>query len=200
MTKDYDYAHKIIFVGDASVGKSSILTRYVDNTYGEPYLSTIGVDFKLKTIETTDDKIIRLHLWDTAGQEKFYAIVSTYYRGAHCIVLTFDLSDYESFKNLRYWMEQCDKYASKSALRILVGTKNDVDKEKIKIDEEEIKKFCNDNKMDYYAISAKKNEGMTELFNNMINVLNEKADKEEKEKTVDKIIIKEEKKLNSCCG
>ena len=79
---DYDYLLKMLLIGDSGVGKSCLLVRYADDTYNSSYISTIGVDFKIKTFDM-DDKIIKLQIWDTAGQDRFKAITTSFYRGAH---------------------------------------------------------------------------------------------------------------------
>ncbi|KAK1071653.1 ras GTPase, partial [Friedmanniomyces endolithicus] len=94
----YDYLFKLLLIGDSGVGKSCLLLRFADDTYTESYISTIGVDFKIRTIEL-DGKTVKLQIWDTAGQERFRTITSSYYRGAHCICVVYDVTDMDSFNN-----------------------------------------------------------------------------------------------------
>merc|ERR1711966_349389 len=98
MKPDYDYLFKLLLIGDSGVGKSCLLLRFADDKWTDSYISTIGVDFKIRTIEL-DGKTIKLQIWDTAGQERFRTISSTYYRGAHGIIVVYDITDNESFNN-----------------------------------------------------------------------------------------------------
>lgn len=104
MTSDkYDFVFKILLIGNSSVGKSSLLLRFSDNIFHETFLPTIGVDFKIRTIEQAGS-IIKLQMWDTAGQEKFRTITSAYYKGAQGIVLVFDVTDRKSFDDIKNWL------------------------------------------------------------------------------------------------
>ncbi|TKR60876.1 hypothetical protein L596_028058 [Steinernema carpocapsae] len=113
MNPEYDYLFKLLLIGDSGVGKSCLLLRFADDTYTESYISTIGVDFKIRTIEL-EDKVIKLQIWDTAGQERFRTITSSYYRGAHGIIV-------ESFNNVKQWLQEIDRYACENVNKLLVG-------------------------------------------------------------------------------
>ncbi|GIQ87317.1 LOW QUALITY PROTEIN: small GTPase superfamily, Rho type, partial [Kipferlia bialata] len=97
---DYDFLFKLLLIGDSGVGKSCLLLRFADDTYTDTYISTIGVDFKIRTIDI-GNKTIKLQIWDTAGQERFKTITSTYYRGAQGIIVVYDATDAESFQHVR---------------------------------------------------------------------------------------------------
>jgi len=107
------------------VGKSCLLLRFADDKWTDSYISTIGVDFKIRTIEL-DGKTIKLQIWDTAGQERFRTISSTYYRGAHGIIVVYDVTNKTSFDNVKRWLTEIDKYARESVNKLLVGNKADV--------------------------------------------------------------------------
>jgi Ras-related protein Rab-1A len=103
MNNEYDYLFKILLIGDSGVGKSSILTQFANKTFTDSYMSTIGVDFTIKTVDI-DGKAVKLQIWDTAGQERFRTITSSYYRGAHGINLEYDITNVESFNNIKQWL------------------------------------------------------------------------------------------------
>eukprot|EP01062_Namystynia_karyoxenos_P043247 TRINITY_DN3166_c0_g4_i2.p2 TRINITY_DN3166_c0_g4~~TRINITY_DN3166_c0_g4_i2.p2 ORF type:complete len:234 (+),score=125.43 TRINITY_DN3166_c0_g4_i2:93-704(+) len=125
MASEYDYLFKLLLIGDSGVGKSCLLLRFADDTYTESYISTIGVDFKIRTIEL-DGKTIKLQIWDTAGQERFRTITSSYYRGAHGIIIVYDVTDMETFNNVKTWLSEIEKYATDNVNKLLVGNKCDL--------------------------------------------------------------------------
>ncbi|KAG2283198.1 hypothetical protein Bca52824_054418 [Brassica carinata] len=118
MNPEYDYLFKLLLIGDSGVGKSCLLLRFADDSYLDSYISTIGVDFKIRTVEQ-DGKTIKLQIWDTAGQERFRTITSSYYRGAHGIIVTYDVTDQESFNNVKQWLNEIDRYASENVNKLL---------------------------------------------------------------------------------
>lgn len=119
-TKGGEFLFKLLLIGDSGVGKSCLLLRFSDGTFNESFISTIGVDFKIKTIEL-DGKKIKLQIWDTAGQERFQTITSSYYRGAHGIVLVYDITDPRSFENIHKWLKEIETHSGGSVLKLLVG-------------------------------------------------------------------------------
>lgn len=122
---EYDLLFKVLLIGDSGVGKSSLLLRFADDMFTSTYISTIGVDFKIRTVEI-DGKIVKLQLWDTAGQERFRTITTSYYRGAHGIIVAYDITDIESFRNVRFWLSETQMYAASEVVKLLVGTKSDL--------------------------------------------------------------------------
>jgi len=169
--KKPDCVYKILVVGDGTCGKSSILHRYVDSTFYPNYISTIGVDFKIKCIEV-DNKNVKLQMWDTAGQERFRSITSVYYRGVNGILLVYDVSNRESFTNIKEWIKNIDMFAPNDAYIILVGNKSDTTHRKVKIDEGiELAKELN---IPFIETSAKDNINIDKAFELIVEKLNNK--------------------------
>jgi len=133
MSQDYDYLLKIVMIGDSGVGKSCLLKRFSTNEFNDTYISTIGVDFEIQTLDI-DGKIVKLQIWDTAGQERFHNITTSYYRGAHCIMLVYDVTNSDSFRNLNRWMGQIKNYASKGTQFLIVGNKADLQGSPTRVD------------------------------------------------------------------
>ena len=107
-TKTYDLLFKILLIGDSGVGKTDILFRFSDDAFNTTFNSTIGIDFKIKTIELRG-KRIKLQMWDTAGQERFHTITTSYYRGAMGIMLVYDITNPKSFDNIAKWLRNIDE-------------------------------------------------------------------------------------------
>ena len=124
MKRDYDYLFKLVLIGDSCVGKSCLLIRFADDCFTENYITTIGVDFRFKTL-SINKKTVKLQIWDTAGQERYLTITNAYYRGADGIVIVFDLTSKESFKNVEAWMSEVEKYSSDTVKVIVLGNKVD---------------------------------------------------------------------------
>lgn len=182
MQHDYDYLFKTILIGNSGVGKTSIINRYVDKTYTENYISTIGVDFKIKTLQSKNENI-KLQIWDTAGQERFRTITSSYYRGSHCIIIVFDVTDQESFSDITSWLLEVDKHKSDDTLIVFLGNKID-DKENIIVKKEDLDKMIESHNLDKNLsrfISAKENTDITEIFDLIVDTLVEKHKLDERE-------------------
>ncbi len=127
-------------------------------------MNSIGVDFKLKNI-LCNDKKVKLQIWDTAGQERFRAITTSYYKGAQCIAIVFDLTERDSFDHLKNWMTDIDKFAKDGVMKILVGNKADLDHKRT-VSNEEGKHFAKVHQMEYIETSAKDSSNIDCLFVN----------------------------------
>lgn len=160
---EYDYLFKLLLIGDSGAGKSCLLTRFADAVYSDGYISTIGVDFKIRTIEL-DSKVCKLQIWDTAGQERFRTITSSYYRGAHGIILVYDVTDDESFQNIRYvWMREISRYGTDGVTTLLVGNKSDLVQQKV-VSFVDGKEFADTYGMHFLEASAKTATNVDQAF------------------------------------
>mmetsp|Transcript_25739 Transcript_25739/g.45214 ORF Transcript_25739/g.45214 Transcript_25739/m.45214 type:complete len:210 (+) Transcript_25739:590-1219(+) len=159
---DYDVLLKILLIGNSGVGKSCLLMRYADNSFVDTFFNTIGVDFKIKTI-TLQDKVVKLQIWDTAGQERFRTITSTYYRGAHGIVVVYDVTDRESFESVRMWMGEIGRYASDGVNCMIIGNKNDMANKRA-VSFEEGNELATKLKLPFIETSAKDSSNVASAF------------------------------------
>ena len=162
-TSEYQYIFKLILIGNSGVGKSSIIQRYMKHTFEESYKCTIGVDFLMKTIEIKD-KTVKLQLWDTAGQEKYKSMVSSYYSGANVALVVFDLTNHSSFDALPLWIENYYKNGPEQKNIILIGNKKDMIEER-QVTQEEAELFSETNNMIYFETSAKEGDNIEYVFN-----------------------------------
>lgn len=164
---DYDHIFKVLLIGDSGVGKSCILIRFTDDTFDENQQSTIGVDFKVKTVEV-GGKRIKLTLWDTAGQERFRTLTSSYYRGAQGIALVYDVTRRETFEFLPQWLKEVDIYSpngGKDVVKVLVGNK--IDCEDRVVSRQEGESWARKKGMLYLECSAKTSAGISQVFDEM---------------------------------
>ena len=149
-------------IGDSNVGKTSLLIRFTKNIFQEEIQNSIGVDFKSKDINIVGKKI-KLQIWDTAGQEKFRTITTSYYRGAHAITIVFDLTKRETYEHIKRWLNDINRFAKEDVLKFLVGNKSDLINER-RVKYEEAKLFAHQMKAMYFEVSAKNNENINEFF------------------------------------
>jgi len=162
MNPEYDYLFKLLLIGDSGVGKSCLLLRFADDTYTESYISTIGVDFKIRTIEL-DGKTIKLQIWDTAGQERFRTITSSYYRGAHGIIVVYDVTDLESYNNVKQWLHEIDRYACENVNKLLVGNKSDLQGKRA-VETKDAAEFADSLGIEFLETSAKNATNVEKAF------------------------------------
>ncbi|CDK26068.1 unnamed protein product [Kuraishia capsulata CBS 1993] len=172
MNNEYDYLFKLLLIGDSGVGKSCLLLRFAEDTYTPDYISTIGVDFKIKTIEL-DGKVIKLQIWDTAGQERFRTITSSYYRGAHGIIIVYDVTDQESYNNVNQWLQEIDRYATSSVMKLLVGNKSDLVDKKV-VEYSTAKEFADSRDLKFLETSALDSTNVEKAFSTMAQQIKSK--------------------------
>lgn len=121
----YEMQIKLLMIGDSGVGKTCLLLRYANDSFSPTFITTIGIDFKIKHMEL-DGKRVKLQIWDTAGQERFRTITTSYFRGAQGILLVYDVTDRGSFNSIRNWVGQIDQHADVHVNKILIGNKCDM--------------------------------------------------------------------------
>ncbi|KAI4300149.1 hypothetical protein L6164_033559 [Bauhinia variegata] len=160
---DYDYLIKLLLIGDSGVGKSCLLLRFSDGSFTTSFITTIGIDFKIRTIEL-DGKRIKLQIWDTAGQERFRTITTAYYRGAMGILLVYDVTDESSFNNIRNWIRNIEQHASDNVNKILVGNKADMDESKRAVPTSKGQALADEYGIKFFETSAKTNLNVEEVF------------------------------------
>ena len=154
--------YKLIFLGDQNVGKSSILNRFLNDTFIEEYQATIGLDFQSKNVQI-DNQDIHLLLYDTAGQEKFRSLIPMYTRDADIILLVYDITNKESFVNLSLWLKDLTNINFDEAIICIVANKIDLNEKRV-VNLEEGEKFAEEHDFIFQEISAKTGEGFSELF------------------------------------
>lgn len=160
--RDYDYLFKLVLIGDSGVGKSCLLLRFADDAFTESYISTIGVDFRFRTVKI-DKKTVKLQIWDTAGQERFRTITSAYYRGADGIIMVYDVTSKESFDHVNDWLKEVNRYAAEGTSKLLVGNKSDRTVDRV-VTAEEANKFADELGVGFLETSAKSAKNVEEAF------------------------------------
>jgi len=170
----HDHLFKLLLIGDSGVGKSSLLLRFADNTFTESFISTIGVDFKIRTIDV-NGKTVKLQIWDTAGQERFRTITSSYYRGAHGIIVVYDITNAETFNNVQKWLQEIERYACDTVHKLLIGNKCDLVNDR-KISTEDAREFADQFNLVFLESSAKDSTNVEEAFTRMAKSIMEKME------------------------
>lgn len=179
--KTYDLLFKLLLIGDSGVGKTCVLFRFSDDTFNTTFISTIGIDFKIKTVELQGKKI-KLQIWDTAGQERFHTITTSYYRGANGILLVYDITQPKTFDNISKWLRNINEHASEDVERMLIGNKCDMEDKRL-ISEERGKKVAEENGIKFFETSAKENINIEIAFNSLAeDILNKQRPVEDNER------------------
>ncbi|CAH0387877.1 unnamed protein product [Bemisia tabaci] len=197
--KSYDFLFKLLIIGDSGVGKTSILFRFSDDAFNTTFISTIGIDFKIKTIELRGKKI-KLQIWDTAGQERFHTITTSYYRGAMGILLVYDISDMKSFENVMKWTRNINEHANEDVERMILGNKCDKESERM-VTKEMGEQIAREHGIRFMETSAKTNINIEKAFTDLASAILDKTVGREAMDTSTRIDInrKTEERLNRCC-
>ena len=165
--KNYDLQIKLMMIGDQAVGKTALLVRFADDDFNEVLLPTIGIDFKIKTIEL-HGKRVRLQIWDTAGQERFRTITQAYYRGAMGILLIYDVTNTKSWSNVRNWVRNIEGNAPQTVDKILVGNKCDLSSLR-QVSRQQGEQLAREYGIKFMETSARSNLGVQDAFLTLAN-------------------------------
>ncbi|XP_028848642.1 ras-related protein Rab-10-like [Denticeps clupeoides] len=171
--KPYDLLFKLLLVGNSGVGKTSLLFRFTEDVFTTTFISTIGIDFKIKTIELHGKKI-KLQIWDTAGQERFHTITTSYYRGAVGILLVYDITNGDSFNSISMWLRNIDQHAGNDVEWMLLGNKCDMESKRI-IPTSQGKQVAEQHGIRFYETSARANINVEKAFLNLVEDILDKV-------------------------
>ncbi|XP_050032099.1 ras-related protein Rab-10 [Dermacentor andersoni] len=197
--KTYDLLFKLLLIGDSGVGKTCILFRFSDDAFHTTFISTIGIDFKIKTIELKGKKI-KLQIWDTAGQERFHTITTSYYRGAMGIMLVYDITNTKSFDNIAKWLRYIDEHANEDVEKMILGNKCDMEDKRL-ISRERGEAVAIDHNIRFMETSAKTNVNIERAFTELAEaILNKQMAGKDQAENQDRLkVLPPEKKVMNCC-
>jgi small GTP-binding protein len=202
---NYDKTCQILLIGDSSVGKTSLIQRYANGIFKEEYLATVGLDYYTKQ-EMINNINVLVKLWDTAGQERFKALTPNYFRNAEGVVLAYDVTNSESFENLKFWINSIKSNLGEKNIFIpIIIIGNKIDMEDMRdITKEDASKFAKENNYKYFETSAKTGEGVDEAIRDLVNQVLANSDKNEAAKGERKSVKIEDNKENNqkkkgCC-
>ncbi|KAI6651976.1 hypothetical protein LOD99_4521 [Oopsacas minuta] len=178
-TSSYNQLFKILLLGEASSGKTQLLSTYINDgkTTGADNTTVGGIDFKVKPIEL-DGKRIKLHLWDTAGLERFRSMTSSFYRGAHGIIMVFDVKDELSFNSIQYWMKEADEHVKNPNIpKIVVGNVTGCYDYERQVQTDKATQFAESEQMSYLEYDLKVKNSVDKVFINMAHSVMEMVNK-----------------------
>ncbi|KII60999.1 Ras-related protein Rab-8A [Thelohanellus kitauei] len=165
----FDYMFKLLLIGESAVGKTCILYRLCEDAYNHSFISTVGIDFKMKNLQI-DGKIAKLQIWDTAGQERYKTITNAYYRGAMGVFIVFDLSSKSSFEKLNFWLKAVEDNCSPNVVKMILGNKCDLS-DKRAVSFEDAEEFARSHDAKYIEVSAKSGTNVVEAFTSIAKTL-----------------------------
>ena len=168
VTSEFNF--KTVLIGEPGVGKSSIISRGVNNIFTNDYKTTVCFDHSWKNYKVNDLKI-RIQLWDTCGQEMYHSIIKNFYKNALCIFIVFAINNIKSFKALSFWIKEIEDVSSEGIIIFLIGNKNDIKNEKV-VSDDEINKFIKENNIKkYFETSAANGDNINNLFEETVKEL-----------------------------
>ncbi|CAL5992798.1 Rab1a [Hexamita inflata] len=205
MSGEHDYLYKMLLIGDSAVGKSSLLLRFCDRLFNNTYITTIGVDFKIRSLQcpypsAEQPSSVKLQIWDTAGQEKFRTICQTYYRGSHGIMMVYDVTNRESFESIEMWLREINIHAGTDVVKLLVGSK--IDKEGRVVSTEEGKNLADKMGIHFIETSAQSGSNVEPAFTDLaIEIMKQQGStiNNRPDMLIQATIKDDEKKVKSGC-
>lgn len=177
--RTYDYLLKLLLIGDSGVGKTCLLFRFAEDKFNAQFISTIGIDFKIRTVNV-DGKRLKLQIWDTAGQERFRTITTAYYRGAAGIMLVYDVTNERSFENIKNWMRNIEEHAADDVEKMIIANKCDNEESRV-ISREKGQNLAMDHNVAFYETSAKNGDNVEEAFISIARVIKDSLESKREE-------------------
>ncbi len=162
---------KLLTLGDSAVGKTALLLQYTQHEFEPEFMTTIGIDFRLKTLTAKDGQSTKIQIWDTAGQERFRTITRNYYRDVSGILMIYDITSQSSFNNVTNWMKDIQTYANSNVKIILIGNKSDLNTRRV-ITTQQGQALAKTYNIPFIESSAKNNINVEDAFNTLINSIN----------------------------
>ncbi|XP_013413854.1 ras-related protein Rab-10 [Lingula anatina] len=196
--KTYDLLFKLLLIGDSGVGKTCLLFRFSDDAFNTTFISTIGIDFKIKTVELGGKKI-KLQIWDTAGQERFHTITTSYYRGAMGIMLVYDITNARTFENISKWLRNIDEHANEDVEKMILGNKCDMD-DKRQVPKERGDAIAREHCIPFLETSAKSNINVEKAFMDLAQAILDKTPSRDSQGGGVDITSQRDQNKGSCCS
>ena len=193
-----DCVYKVLLLGDSTVGKTCFLKKYTDKTFQDVHMSTIGLDYRVKTMTLKSGKVVKLQIWDTAGQDRFRAITKNYYKGANGIILIYDVTSIQTYENVKNWITQIREEASPNVIIYIAGNKIDLEEER-KIKTEEGQKLAEELGLPFFETSAKTGVNINESFEDLVEKIDDAYSKLEEKTGGNKVKVYQAKTKKGCC-
>lgn len=195
--KTYDLLFKLLLIGDSGVGKTCLLFRFSDDAFNTTFISTIGIDFKIKTVELGGKKI-KLQIWDTAGQERFHTITTSYYRGAMGIMLVYDITNAKTFENISKWLRNIDEHANEDVEKMILGNKCDME-DKRQVNKERGDSIAREHCIPFLETSAKSNINVETAFMDLAQAILNKTPGKDDAQNKAGVDMHREQSRSKCC-
>ena len=192
-------SYKVLLLGDSTVGKTCFLLQYTEKSFQTEHMSTIGLDYRLKNIILKNGKKVKLQIWDTAGQDRFRSVTKTYYKGAHGILLIYDVTSLQTYENVKNWITQIREEANPHIVIYIIGNKIDMIEGR-KVKTEEGQQLANEFHLQFFETSAKTGQNINETFDSLVNKIDDVYTNLDDVGNVGNKLGMGKKKRMGCCG